>query len=104
MPTYSYRCVMCKHVQDNQSSIKDRDLPVACEMCGGKAHRNWSGEGVLPMAMLNGMADGHVPDRRAGEFANEKEATRLQIESYEMPVEKRSKINKEIKNLRKVKK
>jgi len=106
MPTYNFKCVWtkCGTTFDKWTKISDRDETQVCPTCAGKAKRNWSGKGVLPMAMLASVADGHVPKGRSGEVRNEVEAARLEAESYDSPPDKRGEIKREIKKLRSIKK
>lgn len=39
MPIYDYQCKKCKHKTEQLRSMADKDVPVKCEECSGKAVR-----------------------------------------------------------------
>ncbi len=97
MPTYEYYCTECSHPWSDFCSYEERDEPKDCEECGSSTgKREWrSFPGVMRAS--------HAAHRRTGINEDLKEATQLEIDSYDMPVEKRVGINREITRLKQTK-
>jgi putative FmdB family regulatory protein len=97
MPNYDYSCPECKEAFVLFSSYGDRDQNRPCPGCGGEYLTRFYGK-------FPGVNRASHPDGRKTEANQDlKEATKLEIESYDLPREKRGPINDAINNLKSTK-
>lgn len=96
---YIYECPTC---DDGRFEVlvryPERDSQV-CERCGSALVRRPSGA-VMNTRNSRTFVDGH---RREDEYYKLKEAGQLEAESYNLPPEKRTEFNREIRKLKKAK-
>lgn len=101
MPTYKcydWQCKDCEYKEEVfvDTSVLDWDSPRACLECGtGEMHRVPSSPTVQKASFVDGT-------KRKG-VADLKEAARLEVAKVAMPLSQRGDIEKEIKNLKRVK-
>lgn len=96
MPSYDYKCKSCEYTFVDIVSYDDRDNIQECPDCGAvNAFRFY---GKMPGVTRASYVDG---TKRKG-FDTLKEVNKLEIEKADLPPEKRTDINKEIKRLKKL--
>lgn len=98
MPTYEYLCQSCSLVTENQSKYEERPKLINCKYCQQPAQLWISTPAVVGKASY---LDGQ---KREG-WAELKEAAKLEKKAAVEPnVETRKAIQREIRNIKKVKK
>lgn len=97
MPNYNYECKSCEIVWEEFSSYEDREGPKHCSMCNELT-------GKKVWVRMPGITRASYIDSnktaRARELEPLKQAAKLEAESFNVPIEQRGEIKKEIKKLK----
>lgn len=89
-----FRCTQCEHAWDQVVLRTEKENPIPCEKCGLMAMPTFG----MPKPLRKSYHDG-VKRRGFKELA---EAATLESRMFELPVEKRADLQKEIDGIKKV--
>ena len=102
MPVYEWRNNKTEEVREFTCRIADIDSFL--DTVPEEERDDWSRVMSMPAVRTDKLSvtfpDGHVPASRRKQTKDALEAAKLEIQSYNLPHDKRSGINKEIKKLR----